>query len=337
MSGQAIIRPVTYLSREEVNPKITGLPVVAAKPILVGGPEQANGIHTTDILDVVVEITREKDNDIPSMFDFLDDAMYEEFAKFFSELELMLRMASYKIYKLYLARTNPNTDEEAKLISEYNNTDKKKEFLERITDVIEPVDLLVRWYDYYNPAKLEDLVTLDRVITRYQGCYDVMFSRLYKKYVDEEYIDKPLWFGQCDQSMEVEIDVPPRKGMIESIQQAAELAPLSNYFSTFQPKTALLPTPRRPISLAIISEEEGDLDVATLFQGLELSGTSTRPTTPLILEEAPVELEIDINKIKTGRGGYTMNELRDFLSLLDIQMKKSATKTQLATELLKHV
>jgi len=89
------------------------------------------------------------------------------------------------------------------LYKEFDAAKDKKAFLERMTDVFEIQGMLIKWYQHFNPEK-EDLSKFtEQILERYTTCEDVLFNRLYRKYVNPQWSEKSkLWFADCKRPLE---------------------------------------------------------------------------------------------------------------------------------------
>lgn len=73
----------------------------------------------------------------------------------------------------------------------------KKE-LSKLTDTFAADHFLEKWYYHFDKKKIKDI---DKILEKYIYCENILFGRLYKKYVDEKYDSKTkLWFydDKCD-------------------------------------------------------------------------------------------------------------------------------------------
>jgi hypothetical protein len=122
------------------------------------------------------------------LFDF--DTYAEDyilFSQYFVDLELVLRTAIWISYKY--GRLDP--EERRELMQEYNTKFAKGQWLENLTDVFEHQQLLYSWMKHFNPRLLENFTKISTNYQHYPGLY---FNRAYRRYVDPEWIDAPLWF-----------------------------------------------------------------------------------------------------------------------------------------------
>lgn len=62
-----------------------------------------------------------------------------------------------------------------------------------MTDAIDTEEMVYAWYRHFAPEKA-NAETIDPILKRYINVEDVLFSRLYKKYVDNRTKDIRLWF-----------------------------------------------------------------------------------------------------------------------------------------------
>jgi hypothetical protein len=117
---------------------------------------------------------------------------YNLFKKYFKGTELYIRTAVWIAYKYEWLKTEKERD-----ILDKEAVKGKKEFLERTTDVFEFLEILERWYAHFNPEKNNE-EELDEILSSYVTCEDVLFNKLYRKYVDKEWnVRTKLWFADC--------------------------------------------------------------------------------------------------------------------------------------------
>ena len=321
-------------------------------------------------------------------YDVFNFEFYEEdflkFSQFFEGVELYLRNAIWNQYKYEYIDTTINNDpaieedrdikaeeKREELEARYAAADDKKKFLEDMTDVFEPRDLLIRWYYHFNPEKLDeernDIPIIDDFLEEYVGHLDTLFNDLYRKYVNEDAPrDARLWFNIPEEPKpkrpQLTVEVPARTGLIEKIQDGAAYARKINPQASFQPKTAFAPAPQLPRTKARIVP--GTPEKVTGTRGITLTKigtpttqrpipemsrsavptkttttpvptkTTTTPTTPrgtAITTPEDLLLTLDVSRLTTERGSYTVAQLQDFLSRLGL--KKSGTKPELIDRL----
>jgi hypothetical protein len=126
------------------------------------------------------------------------------FGKFYSGLELYLRLAIFLEYKYnYL---DPTAREILNLVvkksgevflarrvqGKLRGTLVTKKYFDNITNVFEPYQFLKRWYQHFAPEKSKE--SIQGIAEKYSGYECVAFNRMYQKYVDPEWECKPLWF-----------------------------------------------------------------------------------------------------------------------------------------------
>lgn len=127
------------------------------------------------------------------------------FEKFYSGLELYLRLAIFLEYKYnYLSVENRDVLDfrvdkktgKVLLVKRVNGklkgTPTGKKYFDEITNVFEPYHIIKRWYEHFDPERPKKNVL--NLAEKYSGYEDAAFNKMYKKYVDEEWISKPLWF-----------------------------------------------------------------------------------------------------------------------------------------------
>jgi predicted NAD-dependent protein-ADP-ribosyltransferase YbiA (DUF1768 family) len=116
---------------------------------------------------------------------------YDMVAKYYTEnkLELLLRAAIYIDYKYnYIKKTSDRT------ILDKSVQKGGKQYLDTILDVFEPRYLLVKFYKHQGSDKADDPEWLDEILIKYANHEDKMFNRIYRRYYDEDWVNKPLWF-----------------------------------------------------------------------------------------------------------------------------------------------
>lgn len=113
---------------------------------------------------------------------------YQAFSHYFADVELYLRLAIFLDYKYNYLRT---MEERYTLDQSLSN----KKALIDITDIFDTPKLLLLWYLHFNPEMANE-ETVNEVLDKYESHEDVLFNRLYKKYVNPNYSgNKPLWFS----------------------------------------------------------------------------------------------------------------------------------------------
>ena len=280
-------------------------------------------------------------------FDFeTHEEDFDLFEQYFKGVELYLRTAIWNIYKYEYLIDDEERDD---LDSELAESEDEKGFLENLTNVFEPRDLLMRWYIHYNPTNATDEF-VDRTIEKYTNWEDVLFKRLYRKYVDPDFPEMTkLWFspkrtGDIPEQEEEEIDelerirakTLSRQGTLEQIQDDALTARRINVQATFQPKTVLLPPPDAPRTRAVVvtAQTTPATGVAqtrpqTTQRTFEMSRPGQRitqeappkqpiPETTTEIDPAKALPKLDLEKLHTGKGSYTVEQLRVFLGQLGL-------------------
>lgn len=134
------------------------------------------------------EILNENDVDI---FDF--DTYKQEYkllSKYFQGLELFLRTALLIDYKYnHLNPKNRQLFEE--ILNEKSKKEQKK-YIELMLDVFEPLYILHQFYRHYSPSTSAE--KLDQIYEKYSVNPSEMFNRMYRRYVDDNWKDKKMWF-----------------------------------------------------------------------------------------------------------------------------------------------
>lgn len=104
---------------------------------------------------------------------------------------MYIRLAIWIDYKYaYLpAPDRPKLD--ASIIG---SAEEQKNLLSLIADTFDPISILIFWYIHWNKEKATG-TNVTKIINRYAGHEDVLFNRLYKKYIDPEWKTIPLWFS----------------------------------------------------------------------------------------------------------------------------------------------
>lgn len=135
------------------------------------------------------------------LFDFKKYSdIYQIFSRYFSGIELFLRTANMIDYTYDRSMTQGASQE---LLEELRTANAER--LERLTDVINQQSMLLAWYSHYN-AKNATEEYVDEILGEYFSCEDVMWNRLYKKYVDDTWkTDTKLWFGDCNREQSISV------------------------------------------------------------------------------------------------------------------------------------
>jgi hypothetical protein len=281
-------------------------------------------------------------------FDF-DDTYSQEFALFsqyFNDLELYLRTAIWILYREEYLKTAGDKD---KLDQELQEAPDQKLFLEKITDAFETKELLMRWYEHFNPTNATEEF-IDKTIQKYAYWEDALFGRLYCKYVDPDYDPlTPLWFSPESRSFvpvtgltpeeeaaikaeeEFLAKIPLRQGLLEQIQEGAQTARRINVQATFQPKTVLLPAPTLPRGRAqVVTSSPSTTIPAPSPRQVEMSRPGTR-VTGLASPRYSGAGQIDPTLLNMTRDSYTVDELKKFLS--ELGLRRTGNKADLIARL----
>lgn len=117
--------------------------------------------------------------------------IYKHFAKFFSNIELYLRTALYIDY--VYSHDDPN--DIILILEQMENEFTTKLKLENLTDVLNQEELLMSWYKHFNPINAT-YDHIEKTFISYYEAEDVLWNRLYKKYVDPNWdTNTSLWFN----------------------------------------------------------------------------------------------------------------------------------------------
>jgi len=82
-------------------------------------------------------------------------------------------------------------------------------YLGKFTEVFTTYDMLSWWYAHFSPKKNTD-AHLEAALSHYANYEDVMFNRLYRKYVDGEWeSDRRLWFTARKKVAKVRVKKKP--------------------------------------------------------------------------------------------------------------------------------
>jgi hypothetical protein len=128
------------------------------------------------------------------------------FKKYFDGLELYLRLALWIFSRYYdlddrqireLLEDLKEAQDEGEEAEEDFLADKTEDSLEK--------ELLSYWYLHWN-QDLANLKDVDRIFNRYYNCEEVLFNRLYRKYVDPDWEDVELWMGECENPPEGDVE-----------------------------------------------------------------------------------------------------------------------------------
>jgi hypothetical protein len=141
-----------------------------------------------DVNDVYKDIYPFNDEKYP-----IDSNMFK---LYFSGLEYTLRLAIWTIYKYgYLpSHTILTTEIEHKhLMDQVQGATDIKEFLITLTSTFETKELLYYWYMKWDTNKATG-PHIDKLFNQYGYHQDALFNRIYRKYVDKNWVDIELWF-----------------------------------------------------------------------------------------------------------------------------------------------
>jgi hypothetical protein len=181
-------------AEEEPKPKRNALKVIDVNQEVVN-PEVVNPeVVNPEVVNPEVE---EESKEQIDNFDFEKySEIYNLLFNYYSNLELYLRTA---ILIDYLHNYNFTVEERNKFIDEAK--DKDKEYFDDLTDTFIIEELLRKWYMHFSPDKIEEV---DTILTKYINCESELFNRLYKKYVDKNWIKQELWFHnrECDKRIQ---------------------------------------------------------------------------------------------------------------------------------------
>lgn len=117
---------------------------------------------------------------------------YQFMSRYFKGVELILRTALFIDYKY-----NYLSSEARKVyLKAIKNKKDKAAYLRLTLDVFEPLYLLTKWFEHFNPKSQEHVKnTLDK----YKNHLDVMFNRMYKARFDKDWDETTkLWFTHED-------------------------------------------------------------------------------------------------------------------------------------------
>jgi hypothetical protein len=182
---------------------------------------------------------RQKETIIPSkkseidVFDFdLYADEYELFSKYFEKINLYLRLALFLKYKYEILKTEEQRDalnssidreiEKGKIGADIYTFKDIITYLKSLTDKIDIPDLLRRWYEHFDPEKLEEKKFLKNKLNEYEFCEDKLFVRLYRKYVENDISkETSLWFhnSECEKESISKKSPKSKKSTSKSLQQ----------------------------------------------------------------------------------------------------------------------
>lgn len=101
--------------------------------------------------------------------------------KYWQGPEALIRAAGYILYKYgRLATRVERMDLDREVV------DRGQEYLDDLTGVIVPENMVKYWYKHYNLAKATD-EHVTRLLWKYTQAYDTLFNTMYRKYVDSNY------------------------------------------------------------------------------------------------------------------------------------------------------
>jgi hypothetical protein len=101
-------------------------------------------------------------------------------------IELFLRTG---ILIQYLYDYNIKETERKIFIEEIKQ--KGKLYIDKLTDVFEMEGILISWYERFAPEKVKDV---DDILLRYIYCESELFNKLYRIYINQDWIFEKLWF-----------------------------------------------------------------------------------------------------------------------------------------------
>jgi len=143
------------------------------------GKEKSRDDIEDDILDDTVDI-----------FDFntyKDE--YKLMGKYYEGLERYLRTALLIDYKYnHLNEKNRHIFDD---VLENKPKKERKQYIELMLDVFEPLYMLHQFYRHFAPKKMNKL---NEIYNKYQTVPAEMFNRMYRVYVDKNWVDQALWF-----------------------------------------------------------------------------------------------------------------------------------------------
>ncbi len=129
---------------------------------------------------------------------------YALMEKYFSGPELLIRTANLIMYKNYIFKQSgqKGIDE---LEQQIKSSKSPKKFLTDITDTFEYKELLKKWYNHF-AKELNTKKHIDDILIRYTDAENVLFNRLYIKYVDPDWDERaPLWFAELKRKFEGDV------------------------------------------------------------------------------------------------------------------------------------
>jgi hypothetical protein len=167
--------------------------------------------HTEDTLPATVHPKEKSQTNEIDIFDFdFYNLEHNSLTPYFSGLELLLRTAILIDYRHnHLSEEGRNvmkiviSKKTNKPLLEYQTKEGEKrgkvltkKYFDNFTNVFEPRHLMEKFYLHFAPEKLEDRIFLKNALKKFKGYEDVAFNKMYKIYVDEDWVAKPLWFTE---------------------------------------------------------------------------------------------------------------------------------------------
>ena len=130
-------------------------------------------------------------------FDMFDEVKYKRdydiFSQHFTGIEKLLRLYSWFSY---VYGYNLKKEERGKIYKEYQETQNKREYLEKATDMPMHFEFLSTWYNHFDSSKnTEDFI--EKILDK-NPCYSNLYNKLYRKYVDEDWEDVYLYVSEPD-------------------------------------------------------------------------------------------------------------------------------------------
>jgi hypothetical protein len=224
------------------------------------------------------------------------------FSQYFTGIELYLRLANWIQYKYEYLREY----EMEKLDNEVYRVTNIKKFLEDITGTFEPREILERWFKHFKPI-LNTTEKIDETLERYYLCEDVLFNKLYRTHVDNNWVYVPLWFADCPRKTKTGESPIKRQIPIPNVERPT--IPQQPRVPTVQTIPRVPPTGiTQPISPTI--PRVPGVPLMGITQ--PISPNIARPTTPnqLIVPAIPKVLTT-IPQIQTNRDRQRFAELAD--------------------------
>ena len=108
---------------------------------------------------------------------------YDMMSRYFNGPELYLRAMNLIMYKYEYIK---NDEERRTLDDELNGKQDLRTYLSDLTDVSDVEELVKRWYIHFNFVRYTESEQLN-LIAKYIFAEEVMFNRMYRKYVDSNY------------------------------------------------------------------------------------------------------------------------------------------------------